>query len=324
MSENEIQISVVVPLYNEVESLEELCRWIEKVMRENSFSYEILFVDDGSTDGSWNVIEKLAREAPQVKGIRLRGNNGKSQALNAGFKAAQGAVVITMDADLQDSPDEIPELYRMIVSEKYDLVSGWKKKRYDPLNKTLPTKLFNWTARKASGLKLHDFNCGLKAYRSEVVKSIDVYGEMHRYIPMLAQSAGFSRITEKVVIHHPRKYGHTKFGMERFFNGMLDMISIVVLRRFGRRPMHFFGVIGFLMLTVSFFSAVGLGITKLVRLYSGMKTILVTDNPWFYICLTGMILGTLFFMTGFIGELLVKTRRRGPDYFIDTTTNMNN
>ncbi len=310
-------ISIVIPLYNEEESLAELNDWIRRVMLEEGFSYEVIFVDDGSTDGSWHEIEKIASSDTCVRAIKLRGNQGKSIALRAGFRAACGNVVFTMDADLQDSPDELPEMYRMITRDGYDMVSGWKKKRYDPLSKTIPTKLFNYVARKASGLTLHDFNCGLKAYRSEVVKSIDIYGEMHRYIPMLAQGAGFSKIGEKVVQHRARKYGHTKFGLERFVNGMLDMISIVVLRRFGRRPMHFFGLVGFLMFTVGFFSAAYIGINKLYMLAAGQKAILVTDNPWFYIMLTMMILGVQFFMAGFIGEMIVKNRSHMPDFNLD-------
>ncbi len=313
-----MDISVVIPLFNEEESIPELFAWIERVMKANGFSYEVIFVNDGSTDRSWEIIEQLKNQSPFVKGIKFRRNYGKSPALYCGFKEAEGDVVITMDADLQDSPDEIPELYRMITEDGYDLVSGWKQKRYDPLSKTIPTKLFNATARKVSGIKnLHDFNCGLKAYRSEVVKSIDIYGEMHRYIPMLAQGAGFSKIGEKVVQHRARKYGHTKFGLERFVNGMLDMISIVVLRRFGRRPMHFFGLVGFLMFTVGFFSAAYIGINKLYMLAAGQKAILVTDNPWFYIMLTMMILGVQFFMAGFIGEMIVKNRSHMPDFNLD-------
>lgn len=314
-----MDISVIVPLYNEAESLPELAAWITRVMAENRFTYEVIFVDDGSTDDSWRVIESLKKENPHIKGVKFRRNYGKSPALHTGFTRAQGDVVITMDADLQDSPDEIPGLYSMIADEGYDMVSGWKKKRYDPLSKTLPTKLFNATARMITGIHLHDFNCGLKAYRREVVKSIDLYGEMHRNIPMLAQEAGFSRIGEKIVHHQARKYGHSKFGLNRFINGFLDMISMVVLRRFGRQPMHFFGTLGFLMFVVGFFSAAYVGFSKLWLLYHGQKTILVTDNPWFYITLTMMILGVQFLMAGFVGEMIVKSRSRVPDFYLDCT-----
>ena len=314
-----MQISIVIPLYNEQESLRELNDWIRRVMTREGFTYEAIYVDDGSTDGSWQTIEAMAASDPAVHGVKLRGNQGKSLALRAGFRAAEGEVVFTMDADLQDSPDELPEMYRMITQEGYDLVSGWKKKRYDPLSKTLPTKLYNWVARRATGLTLHDFNCGLKAYRRDVVKSIDLYGEMHRNIPMLAQEAGFSRIGEKIVHHQARKYGHSKFGLNRFINGFLDMISMVVLRRFGRQPMHFFGTLGFLMFVVGFFSAAYVGFSKLWLLYHGQKTILVTDNPWFYITLTTMILGVQFLMAGFIGEMMVKGRSRVPDFYLDRT-----
>lgn len=314
-----MQISIVIPLYNEQESLRELNDWIRRVMTREGFTYEAIYVDDGSTDGSWQTIEAMAADDPAVQGVKLRGNQGKSLALRAGFRAAEGEVVFTMDADLQDSPDELPEMYRMITQEGYDLVSGWKKKRYDPLSKTLPTKLYNWVARRATGLTLHDFNCGLKAYRREVVKSIDLYGEMHRNIPMLAQEAGFSRIGEKIVHHQARKYGHSKFGLNRFINGFLDMISMVVLRRFGRQPMHFFGTLGFLMFVVGFFSAAYVGFSKLWLLYHGQKTILVTDNPWFYITLTMMILGVQFLMAGFVGEMIVKSRSRVPDFYLDRT-----
>lgn len=316
------QISIVIPLYNERESLAELDRWIRQVMTENGYTYQAIYVDDGSTDGSWKTIEDLARQNDAVCGIKLRGNQGKSIALRAGFRAAQGDVVFTMDADLQDSPDELPEMYRMITQQDYDLVSGWKKKRYDPITKTLPTKLFNWVARRATGLTLHDFNCGLKAYKKEVVKSIDLYGEMHRNIPMLAQEAGFYRIGEKIVHHQARKYGHTKFGLSRFINGFLDMISMVVQRRFGRRPMHFFGTVGFFMFVIGFFSAAYVGFSKLWMLSQGQKTILVTENPWFYITLTLMILGVQFFMAGFVGEMIVKSRSHIPDFYLDRTVGL--
>ena len=313
-----MDISVVIPLLNEEESLPELEAWIRRVMDANEFSYEILFVDDGSTDNSWRVIEELVLNNPSVKGIKFRRNYGKSAALNTAFEAAEGRVVITMDADLQDSPDEIPELYRMIAEDGFDLVSGWKEKRFDPLSKTIPTKIFNWATRKISGINnLHDFNCGLKSYKKEVVKSIEVYGEMHRYIPVIAKWSGFSKITEKAVQHQARKYGVTKFGWERFINGFLDLLSIIFVGKFGRRPMHFFGTVGTLMFMVGFFSAAYLGIYKLIRLYNEMPTILVTNNPWFYISLTTMILGTLLFIGGFLAELTARTNPHRNWYVIE-------
>ena len=286
-----MDISVVVPLYNEEESLPELFAWIERVMNANGFSYEVIFVNDGSTDRSWQVIEQLQAQAPdKVRGIKFRRNYGKSPALFCGFEQAQGDVVITMDADLQDSPDEIPELYRMITQDGYDLVSGWKQKRYDPLSKTLPTKLFNATARKVSGIKnLHDFNCGLKAYRKEVVKNIEVYGEMHRYIPYLAKNAGFKKIGEKVVHHQARKYGKTKFGLNRFVNGYLDLLSLWFLSRFGIKPMHFFGLLGSLMFIFGFIAVVIVGVSKLYYMHHGMPYRLVTDSPYFYLSLTSIL-----------------------------------
>ncbi|MDE6417387.1 MAG: glycosyltransferase family 2 protein [Duncaniella sp.] len=302
-----MDISVIVPLYNEEESLPELAQWIERVMAENGFSYEVLFIDDGSTDRSWEVITSLSKSNPAMKGVRFRRNYGKSPALHTGFTRAQGDVVITMDADLQDSPDEIPELYRMITADGYDLVSGWKQKRYDPLSKTIPTKLFNATARLVSGIKnLHDFNCGLKAYRNEVVKHIEVYGDMHRYIPYLAKNAGFSRIGEKVVHHQARKYGSTKFGLDRFVNGYLDLATLWFTGKFGAKPMHFFGLLGSLMFIIGFIAIITVGAMKLYHMYSGMPYILVTDSPYFYIALTMMILGTQLFLSGFIGELVVR------------------
>ncbi|OIQ38560.1 MAG: glycosyltransferase [Bacteroidetes bacterium MedPE-SWsnd-G1] len=306
-----MNISVVIPLLNEDESLNELYDWIVHVVQSNRYSYEILFIDDGSTDNSWKVIQELSKKDRHVKGIKFQTNYGKSQALNAGFKIAQGNVVITMDADLQDSPDEIPELYNLITKEGYDLISGWKKKRYDSkIRKNIPSKLFNWAARKTSGLKLHDFNCGLKAYSNEVVKNVDVYGEMHRYIPVLAKNAGFNKIDEKVVQHQARKYGETKFGMDRFINGFLDLITIWFLSKFGKRPMHLFGLLGSLMFAVGFFSAVYIGVMKLLRLFVfHTPTKLVTENPWFYIALTTMVIGTLFFLSGFIGELILRSKR---------------
>lgn len=316
-----MQLSIVIPLLNEEESLNELYNWIAQVMRSNSFSYEIIFIDDGSTDNSWKIIQQLATEDKQVKGIRFNRNYGKSQALHVGFARAQGDVVITMDADLQDNPEEIPELYRLITQENYDLISGWKKKRYDSvLTKNLPSKLFNAAARKTSGLKLHDFNCGLKAYKKAVIKNIDVYGEMHRYIPVLAKNAGYYKIGEKVVQHQARKYGHTKFGAERFINGFLDLITIWFFTKFGKRPMHLFGALGVLMFFLGFLSALWIGLTKLYKLYNDLPNILVADNPWFYISLTTMIIGTLFFLAGFLGELILQTSRQQERYRINETT----
>ena len=308
-----MDISVVIPLFNEDESLLELYTWIDSVMKANDFSYEVIFVNDGSTDRSWEVIESLQKENPgRVKGIKFRRNYGKSPALYCGFERAEGNVVITMDADLQDSPDEIPELYRMIVEDGYDLVSGWKQKRYDPLSKTLPTKLFNATARAVSGIhNLHDFNCGLKAYRKEVIKNIEVYGEMHRYIPYLAKNAGFPKIGEKVVRHQARKFGKTKFGgLNRFFNGYLDLLSLWFLSKFGVKPMHIFGFLGSLMFIIGFIAIVIVGVTKLYAMSHSMPYILVTDSPYFYLALTMMILGTQLFLVGFIGELVT---RNAPD-----------
>ena len=302
-----MNISVIVPLYNEEESLPELTAWIERVMKAHGFSYEIIFVNDGSTDRSWQVIEELSRQSAAVKGIKFRRNYGKSPALFCGFERAQGDVVITMDADLQDSPDEIPELYRMITEDGYDLVSGWKRKRYDPLSKTIPTKLFNATARAVSGIhNLHDFNCGLKAYRREVVKNIEVYGEMHRYIPYLAKNAGFTRIGEKVVHHQARKYGKTKFGLNRFVNGYLDLLTLWFLSTFGVKPMHIFGFLGSIMFVLGFVAVVAVGGMKLYDMYHGNPYVLVTDNPYFYLALTTMILGTQLFLAGFIGELIAR------------------
>lgn len=313
-----MNISVVIPLYNEEESLPELYAWIQRVMNENGFSYEVIFVNDGSTDRSWQVIERLAAESEHVKGIRFRRNYGKSPALYCGFERAQGEVVITMDADLQDSPDEIPELYRMITEEGYDLVSGYKKKRYDPLSKTLPTKLFNATARAVSGIKnLHDFNCGLKAYRREVVKNIEVYGEMHRYIPYLAKNAGFGRIGEKVVHHQARKYGVTKFGLNRFVNGYLDLISLWFLSKFGVKPMHMFGFLGSLMFVFGFLAVVAVGVNKLYAMHSGQPYTLVTDSPYFYLALTTMILGTQLFLAGFLGEMIARNAPERNNYQIE-------
>ncbi|WP_407402592.1 glycosyltransferase family 2 protein [Sodaliphilus sp.] len=302
-----MNISVVVPLYNEAESLPELASWIEDVMNKNGFTYEILFVNDGSTDDSWNVIEGLNKSNPCIKGVSFRRNYGKSPALFTGFERAQGDVVITMDADLQDSPDEIPELYRMITEDGYDLVSGWKKKRYDPLSKTIPTKLFNATARKVSGIhNLHDFNCGLKAYRREVVKHIEVYGDMHRYVPYLAKNAGFNKIGEKVVQHQARKYGVTKFGLDRFVNGYLDLLTLWFQAKFGVKPMHFFGLMGSLMFLIGFIAVILVGAIKLFNMWAGNHYILVTDSPYFYLSLTAMIIGSQLFLAGFLGELIIR------------------
>ncbi len=317
--DKELNISVVVPLYNEDESLPELYEWITRVMKENNFTYEVIFVNDGSTDDSWNVIEELAGKDSRIHGIKFRRNYGKSPALFCGFKEAQGSVVITMDADLQDSPDEIPELYRMITEEGYDLVSGYKQKRYDPLSKTIPTKLFNATARKVSGIKnLHDFNCGLKAYRKDVVKNIEVYGEMHRYIPYLAKNAGFDKIGEKVVHHQARKFGHTKFGgLNRFVNGYLDLLSLSFLNSFGKKPMHVFGFLGSLMFFIGFIAVIIVGAVKLVHLWNGTPAPLVTDSPYFYIALTMMLLGTQLFLTGFVGELISRNADSRNEYQIE-------
>ena len=313
-----MDISVVIPLYNEEESLPELFAWIQRVMTQNGFSYEVIFVNDGSTDRSWQVIEELAAQNDTVKGIKFRRNHGKSPALYCGFEKAQGDVVITMDADLQDSPDEIPELYRMITEDKYDLVSGYKKKRYDPLSKTIPTKLFNATARAVSGIKnLHDFNCGLKAYRKDVIKNIEVYGEMHRYIPYLAKNAGFSKIGEEVVQHQARKYGVTKFGLSRFVNGYLDLISLWFLSKFGVQPMHIFGLLGSLMFILGFLAVIGVGAHKLYAMYSGQPYIVVTDSPYFYLALTTMILGTQLFLAGFLGELIARNSTERNKYHIE-------
>ncbi|SHE72210.1 Glycosyltransferase involved in cell wall bisynthesis [Bacteroides faecichinchillae] len=313
-----MDISVVIPLFNEEESLPELYAWIERVMKANGFSFEVIFVNDGSTDHSWEVIEQLKAQSDYVKGIKFRRNYGKSPALFCGFEEAQGDVVITMDADLQDSPDEIPELYQMITKEGYDLVSGWKQKRYDPLSKTLPTKLFNATARKVSGIKnLHDFNCGLKAYRKEVVKNIEVYGEMHRYIPYLAKNAGFKKIGEKAVHHQARKYGTTKFGLNRFVNGYLDLISLWFLSKFGIKPMHFFGLLGSLMFLVGMISVIIVGISKLYAMYNGLPYRLVTDSPYFYLSLTAMIIGTQLFLAGFLGELISRNAPERNNYQIE-------
>jgi glycosyltransferase involved in cell wall biosynthesis len=314
-----MNISVVIPLLNEQDSLTELHDWIAKVMQSNRFSYEIIFIDDGSTDDSWATIMTLSQKDDNVKGIRFLKNFGKSQALHAGFAKAEGDVIITMDADLQDNPEEIPELYNMIVVDKFDLVSGWKKKRYDSvIAKNLPSKLFNWAARRTSGVKLNDFNCGLKAYNNNVIKNIDVNGEMHRYIPVLAKNAGFTKIGEKVVQHQARKYGETKFGMDRFVNGFLDLITIWFLSRFGKRPMHLFGALGVIMFTIGFVFALYLGIDKLFFNTTGR---LITQRPQFYIALTTMILGSQFFIAGFLGELILRSKRDSSRYLIKQELN---
>ncbi|AIN73591.1 glycosyltransferase family 2 protein [Flavobacterium psychrophilum] len=319
-----MNISIIIPLLNEQESLPELTSWIEKVMLENNFAYEVIFIDDGSTDASWETISQLSSKNSNIKGIRFFRNYGKSQALHAGFAKAQGDVIITMDADLQDSPDEIPGLYNMIVSDNYDLVSGWKKKRYDnAVTKNLPSKLFNAAARKTSGVRLNDFNCGLKAYKNVVIKNIEVSGEMHRYIPVLAKNAGFSKIGEKIVIHQARKYGESKFGMSRFVNGFLDLITIWFLSKFGKRPMHLFGALGTIMFLIGFLSAGYIGISKLIKLfYLHEDTILVTNNPWFYIALTTMIIGTQFFLAGFLGEIILRTKNNEERYKVSKEINL--
>jgi len=317
-----MDISVIIPLLNEEESLQELHDWIAKVMQSNRFVYEIIFIDDGSTDTSWAVIEKLSISNSEVKGIRFQKNFGKSQALDAGFEMAKGAVVITMDADLQDNPDEIPALYDLIIKDDFDLISGWKKKRYDNvITKNIPSKLFNAAARKTSGLKLNDFNCGLKAYKNIVIKTVKVSGEMHRYIPVLAKNEGFTKIGEKVVQHQARKYGVTKFGMDRFINGFLDLITISFLSKFGKRPMHIFGLWGSLMFLFGTTTAFYIGVLKLYKVFNDIKTILITDNPWFFIALTSMILGTLLFLAGFIGELIIKTKSNEKHYSIKEKLN---
>ena len=312
-----MDISIVIPLFNEDESLDELTSWISRVMIDNNFTYEVIMIDDGSNDNSWSVIENLIAVNANLKGIKFRRNYGKSAALNVGFEAAKGDVVITMDADLQDSPDEIPELYKMITEERFDIVSGWKQKRYDPIMKTIPSKFFNWTTRKMSGIKLNDFNCGLKAYKREVVKSIEVYGEMHRYIPVIAKWAGFSKIGEKVVLHRERKYGVTKFGLDRFIKGYLDLISITFISKFGKRPMHFFGLIGTLMFLIGFFAASWLGFEKLYSVYLGVRAPLVTNSPYFYIAIASMIIGVQLFLAGFIAELIGRSSASRNSYLIE-------
>lgn len=307
-------ISIVVPLYNEVESLPELHQWIVKVMSNNNYSYEVLFIDDGSRDGSWKVVEELHQKDDNVKGIKFQRNYGKSAALQKGFEAAMGNVVITMDADLQDSPDEIPELYRMIMEDDFDLVSGWKKKRFDPITKTIPTKLYNWAARRITGIYLHDFNCGLKAYKNAVVKSVEIYGDMHRYIPALAKYAGFNNIGEKVVLHQARKYGTTKFGLNRFINGPLDLMTVAFMGKFGKKPMHFFGVIGMLMFIVGFGFAFYLGIDKLFIETHGR---LIADRTEFYIAIAAMIMGVQFFLAGFVAEMIGRSSAHRNVYLVE-------
>ena len=318
-----MNLSIIIPLLNEQESLPELHQWIVKVMTIHNYSYEVIFIDDGSTDDSWQIIEQLSKENPNIKGIRFLTNFGKSQALHAGFAKAKGEVIITMDADLQDSPEEIPDLYKMIINQNFDLVSGWKKKRYDSVvGKNLPSKLFNWAARKTSGVKLNDFNCGLKAYKNIVIKNIEVSGEMHRYIPVLAKNAGFGKIGEKIVIHQARKYGESKFGMSRFINGFLDLITIWFLSKYGKRPMHLFGAGGVLMFLIGFVSTGFIIILKLVKLYSGFHTVLVTENPLFYIALTAMIIGSQLFLAGFLGEIILRTKNNEERYKISKEVNL--
>lgn len=313
-----MDLSIIVPLFNEEESLPELSKWIDRVMGENKLSYEIVFVDDGSNDGSWDVIERLKGINSNVKGIKFRRNYGKSAALHIGFRAAKGDVLITMDADLQDSPEEIPEMRKMIVEDGYDVISGWKKKRYDPiLSKNLPSKLFNAAARKVSGIKLHDFNCGLKAYRSNVAKSVEVYGDMHRYIPVLAKGNGFTKIGEKIVQHQERKYGVTKFGMERFRNGFLDLLTVAFLTRFGKKPMHLFGTLGSLVFMIGFGITLYMGIDKLVAITRHVRQRLIADSAFFYIALTSMIIGTLLFIGGFLGELVSRNAVERNHYEIE-------
>jgi glycosyltransferase involved in cell wall biosynthesis len=311
-----MDISIVIPLYNEEESLPELAEWINRVMLAHGYTFEAIFVDDGSYDNSWNVVQSLAAKYSWVKGLSFRRNYGKSAALNEGFKAAEGDVVITMDADLQDSPEEIPDLYRLIKEEKYDLISGWKQKRYDPLSKTIPTKLFNWATRKMSGISLHDFNCGLKSYKRDVVKSIEVYGEMHRYIPVLAKWAGFRKIGEKAVHHQARKYGTTKFGLERFINGFLDLLTITFVSKFGRRPMHFFGTMGFASFMLGILFTIYLVIYKIYHIAHGMHYRDITDKPSFYIALVAIVIGVQLFMAGFLGELVSRSASERNHYHV--------
>lgn len=315
-----MDISVIIPLFNEEESIQELSDWIVRIMKAHSFSYEIIFVDDGSTDDSWKKIESISGNNGCVRGIKFRRNYGKSAALNSGFEIAKGDIIITMDADMQDSPDEIPPLYHMIRDDGYDLVSGWKKKRRDPFSKTIPSRFFNWTTKKMSGIKLHDFNCGLKAYKKEVIKNIEVYGEMHRYIPVIAKWAGFTKIGEMVVQHQARKYGKTKFGIERFINGFLDLLSISFVSKFGKKPMHLFGLLGTIMFIIGFFGSLWLGIEKLYYLNHGIKAPLIADQPLFYIALATMIIGTQLFLAGFLGEIISRSTHDRNKYLIEKIT----
>lgn len=317
-----MDVSVVIPLYNEVESLQKLADWVAKVCEEAKMTWEVIFIDDGSTDGSWDIIQQLSKNNNRVKGIKFRRNYGKSAALHHGFQAAKGDVVITMDGDLQDNPDEIPELHAMVMNNDYDLVSGWKKKRHDPLTKRLPSKFFNRTARAVTGIKLHDFNCGLKAYKGEVVKNIEVYGEMHRYIPVIAKQAGFTKIGEKVVKHRKREFGVSKFGIERYINGFLDLISITFISRFGKKPMHLFGTLGTLMFIFGFILALWMGVRKLYLLSHHIAAPLVTQSPYFYISLMAMILGTQLFLAGFLGELISRTSTDRNIYQVDSRVNL--
>jgi len=312
-----MDISIVVPAYNEKESLPELCTWIDEVMKKNNYTYEVVIVDDGSTDGSWDTIESINNKNPSIKGIKFKRNQGKSAALHTAFQVVEGNMVVTMDADLQDSPEEIPEFKQMIDEEGFDLVSGWKQKRFDPITKTIPTKLYNWTTRKMSGIYLNDFNCGLKAYKKEVVKNIEVYGEMHRYIPVIAKWRGFANIGEKVVQHQARKYGSSKFGLERFVNGFLDLMSITFVSKFGKKPMHFFGLIGTLMFILGFLMTLYLGAYKMYSLINHLEARLITDQPVFYISLVCMILGTQLFLAGFLAELLSRNNPNRNNYLIE-------
>jgi glycosyltransferase involved in cell wall biosynthesis len=317
-----MDLSIVIPFYNEQESIEELIGWIERVLADQKLEYEIIMVDDGSNDGSWKIVEQLAGQRKYLKAIRFRRNYGKSAALQCGFQASQGKVVITMDADLQDSPDEIPALYHMIMHEGYDLVSGWKKVRHDPVSKRWPSKIYNAVARWVTGIKLHDFNCGLKAYRQQVVKSIEVYGDMHRNIPFLAKQAGFKKIGEKVVQHRKRKYGESKYGWQRFVTGFLDLLTLVFITKFGRRPMHFFGVLGSLMFLFGFIGAAFLGAEKIYAVKNHIKAPLVTSNPYFYMALVAMILGTQLFLSGFLAELIVRSSADRNNYLIEQKVNL--
>jgi glycosyltransferase involved in cell wall biosynthesis len=317
-----INASIVIPLLNEQDSLKELASWIDRVLTAHQISYEVIFVDDGSTDDSWQIIEQMSAADNRIKGIKFQRNYGKSAALNTAFNAAIGEVVFTMDADLQDSPDELPALYQMIVKEGYDLVSGWKEKRHDPLSKTIPTKLFNWATRKMSGIELHDFNCGLKAYRSKVIKSIEVYGEMHRYIPVIAKWAGFKKITEKSVTHYERKFGVSKFGLERFVNGFLDLLTITFVSRFGKRPMHFFGFIGTLMFMLGGGVSIWLILEKIINIYRHAYVRDVTDQPLFYLALISMVIGTQLFLAGFLGELIARNSPHRNTYLIEKELNL--